>query len=617
VTKTKPWNAATVYELEKCPWNPTHVRTARIVRFASGAINAGCFHSSCQGKGWHDLRDVVEPGWRDEDQQAVAGKKATSGAPKASQAQFLMALAERDELFHTDQGDVGYATVSVNDHHETWPIRSTGYRRRLLGRFYQTYRKPPGAQALEDALRCLESKAQFDGPQKSVGLRISGDGDTAVYVDLANDRWESIEITADGWRVVGDPPVKFRRSRGMLALPHPVPGGSLDLLRPYVNVDENAQFRLFVSWLVGAIRPKGPYAILTVYGGHGSAKSSLSRIARDLLDPSSAPLRSEPRDVRDVMIAAKNGWMLAFDNLSYLPSWLSDALCRLATGGGLSTRELYTDADETIFFAQRPILLNGIEEMVTRPDLMDRALIQHLPAIDPSKRRAEKEFWRDFEAVRPQILGALCDAVSMALRRQAGVHLQSLPRLADFAHWVTAAEPALGWPHGTFMEDYTANGATANAQILEASLVAQPILDLAQDGPWEGTASELLAKMNQLISEQVRRQKTWPGSPQALSNALRRLAPTLMVEGVEVSWLPRTSGRRVITIKKVTVSDVISVTFVTGPDKSPLLEAVADAESSSPPSSRATASDPHSSDGHDGHDEVFPDLTDGEEAGSL
>jgi hypothetical protein len=167
------------------------------------------------------------------------------------------------------------------------------------------------------------------------------------------------------------------------------------------------------------------------------------------------------------------------------------------------------------------------------------------------------------------------------------------------------------------MEDYTANGATATAQILEASLVAQPILDLAQDGAWEGTASELLAKLNELISEQVRRQKTWPGSPQAVSNALRRLAPTLMVEGVEVSWPPRTSGRRVITIKKVTVSGVRPVTPVTGTDKSPLLGAVADAESSSPPSSRATASDPHSSDGHDGHDEVFPDLTDGEETGSL
>jgi len=401
----------------------------------------------------------------------------------------------------------------------------------------------------------------------------------------------------------------------MLALPHPVAGGSLDLLRPYVNVDEDAQFRLFVSWLVGAIRPKGPYAVLTVYGGHGSAKSSLSRIARDLVDPSSAPLRSEPRDVRDVMIAARNGWMLAFDNLSYLPSWLSDALCRLATGGGLSTRELYTDADETIFFAQRPILLNGIEEVVTRPDLMDRALIQHLPAIDPSKRRAEKEFWRDFEAVRSQILGALCDAVSMALRMQSSVQLQALPRLADFAQWVCAAEPALGWPSGTFIQDYTTNGATAHALALEASLVAQPVLDLAQTGDQEGTASELLAKLNELVPEQVRRQKTWPGSPQALSNALRRLAPPLMVEGVEVSWLPRTSGRRVIMIRKVTVSGVIPVTPVTGSNELPLFGHDAAAKSSSSMPSPASACDSAIVDDHDGHDDVSRDLSDEDEIG--
>jgi hypothetical protein len=617
VAKTKPWNDGTVYELEKCPWNPAHVRTARIIRFASGALSAGCFHSSCCGKGWHDLRDAVEPGWRDEGRQVSAGEKAKSGGTRPSQAQLLVALAEGDELFHSEQGDVGYATISVKDHRETWPLRSTGYRRHLVRRFYAVYKKPPGAQALTDALGVLESKAQFDGPQQSVVLRVGGDGDTVVYLDLANDRWEAVEITAIGWRVVGDPPVKFRRSRGMLPVPHPVPGGSLDLLRPYVNAAGDADWRLFVAWLLGAIRPKGPYAVLTVYGGHGSTKSSLSRIARTLLDPNSAPLRSEPRDVRDIMIAAANGWTLAFDNLSHLPAWLSDALCRLATGGGLSTRELYTDADETLFFAQRPILLNGIEEMVTRPDLLDRALILHLPSIDPTKRRAEKEFWEAFEAVRPQILGALCDAVSMALMMQPSVHLHALPRLADFAQWATAAEPALGWPPGTFIQDYTANGATAHALTLETSPVAQPVLDLAETGDWEGTASALLEKLNDFVTEQTRHQKTWPNSPQALSNALRRLAPTLTAEGVEVDWPKRTSSRRLITIRRVPVSGVTPVTSVTGPDELPLFGADADPELASPMSSPTSARGSDPSDGDDDHDEGFLELSDEEEIGSL
>jgi hypothetical protein len=602
VTKSKPWNGGTVYELEKCPWDPNHVRTARIIRLPSGALSAGCFHDSCQGKDWHALRDVVEPSWRDKEQGA------TDRRP--SQAQQIVALAESDELFHTEQGDVGYATVAVGDHSETWPIRSTGYRRWMVRRFYTACGKPPSAQGLADALGCLESKAQFDGPQQSVGLRVGGDGDTAVYLDLANERWEAVEITAAGWRVVIDPPVKFRRPRGMLALPRPALGGSLDLLRPFVNVASEIDWRLFVSWLIGAIRPKGPYAALTLYGGHGSAKSTLSQIARHLLDGNSAPLRSEPRDVRDVMIAATNGWVLAFDNLSHLTPWLSDALCRLATGGGLSTRELYTDSDEILFFAQRPILLNGIEEMVTRPDLLDRALILNLPAIDRVKRRPEKAFWRDFEAVRPQILGALCSAVSTALRRQSEVHLEALPRLADFAQWVTAAEPALCWTPGTFIQDYTVNAATAHSLTLDASSVAQAVLSFAQTSDWEGTASELLEKLNEHVTDQTKRQKVWPNTPQILSNALRRLAPTLKLEGIEVDWPQRTSSRRVLTIRKGPVPGVTSVINVRGSDPTPLFGDDAARRASSQPSSPATCRNRTADDGRDGHDEDSRELSD-------
>ena len=111
---------------------------------------------------------------------------------------------------------------------------------------------------------------------------------------------------------------------------------------------------LLAAWLVAAFRPHGPYPILVLHGEQGSAKSTTARVLRALLDPNTAPLRGEPRDLRDVMIAASNGWIISFDNLSRIPHWLSDALCRLATGGGFSTRELYTDSEEVLFDAQRP-----------------------------------------------------------------------------------------------------------------------------------------------------------------------------------------------------------------------------------------------------------------------
>ncbi len=129
--------------------------------------------------------------------------------------------------------------------------------------------------------------------------------------------------------------------------------------------------------------------MLVLHGEQGSAKSTLVRILRALIDPNTAALRAAPRDERDLVIAARNSWCLALDNLSHLPDWLSDALCRLATGSGFATRELYTDAEETIFAAQRPIVLNGIEELATRGDLLDRALLLYLPAIPEAQRHDE------------------------------------------------------------------------------------------------------------------------------------------------------------------------------------------------------------------------------------
>src|SRR5437773_2666569 len=122
------------------------------------------------------------------------------------------------------------------------------------------------------------------------------------------------------------------------------------------------------------------------------------------------------------MIAGNNGYVLAFDNLSGLPNWLSDALCRLASGGSFAVRQLYTDDEEVLFEAARPILLNGIENVVSRPDLGDRTIFLTLPPIEEAQRRLESELWREFEIVRPRILGALLDAAVHGLRTLSRVH---------------------------------------------------------------------------------------------------------------------------------------------------------------------------------------------------
>jgi hypothetical protein len=336
----------------------------------------------------------------------------------------------------------------------------------------------------------------------------------------------------------------------MLSLPVPEHGGSVNDLRPFLNVRNTVDFVLLVAWLLACLRRRGPFPILTVNGEQGSAKSTLVHLLRALVDPNKAALRSEPREVRDLIIAASNSWVQSFDNLSHVQPWLSDALCRLATGGGFATRELYTDREEVIFDVQRPVALNGIPDLATRSDLLDRALVITLLAISEDQRKDEKTLWKNFEAIRPRILGALLDAVSAGLANEDNTHLGCLPRLADFAKWVSACEPALGWVPGTFIAAYMDNRSTVNETALEACIIGAVVQEFMRErSSWQGTSTELLGELEKIADEGLRRRKEWPSGPRKLSGDLRYIAPNLRLTGIEVEFSK--SGKRTISLGRI------------------------------------------------------------------
>lgn len=457
-----------------------------------------------------------------------------------TQAATLVALASGAELFN--DGERGYATVAVrageHQHHETHALNQKAFQLWLRQRFYRVVHRIPGSQAMQDAIDTLTGQAIFDRPRRPIAVRIARhEGD--IYLDLANPSWQAIKVSAVGWDLVEQCPVKFLRRRGMLALPIPSRGGRIDGLRPLVNLRGDHEWQLAIGWLVGAFRPEGPYAVLAVNGEQGSAKSTTCKMLRRLIDPSEADLRAAPRDERDLMIAASNAWLVAFDNLSSMSPQLSDSLCRLATGGGFATRQLYTDDAEKIFQAARPILFNGIEELSSRPDLLDRSIVLNLTRIDDRDRQSEAELWERFEQVRPAILGALLDTVSVAIRNLGQIELKDRPRMADFVEWVTAAEPALPWSSRDFLTAYRANHGAAADFALEASAIGPALLSLmGENTRWIGTASQLLSELAYRCqdSSETTKRRDWPRSPSMLSNALRRLAPVLRYRGIDATF---------------------------------------------------------------------------------
>ena len=464
---------------------------------------------------------------------------------------LLLNLAAAAGLFHTNDG-TAYADLIIDGHRETWSLRSKRFRSWLRQQYYERTWDAPTPSSISAALNVLEAQAQFDGPERKVSVRVAEQQDGLIYLDLADEFWRSVEIGPRGWRIVDDVPVRFRRPAGMLPLPLPARGRSIEELEPFLNLPNRDDFVLVVAWLLAALRAGGPYPVLALSGEQGSAKTVLSKLLRALVDPSVAPVRALPREDRELFIAANNAHVLAFDNLASLPPWLSDTLCRLTSGGAFAARQLYTDQDEVLFEAARPVILNGIEDVVTRPDLADRAILLTLGSITEAQRRPEKALWRDFELARPQILGALLDAVAHGLRTCDRVQLARLPRMADFALWATACETAF-WPPATFDNAYWNNRRTLIETVIDADPVAAHVQEImAQRTIWKGRASDLLhadANVRGTATTMITARAGWPKNPRALAGRLRRAQTFLRALGIEIVFgREGRAGTRIITI---------------------------------------------------------------------
>jgi len=470
--------------------------------------------------------------------------------------EFLLKIGAEASYFRTPD-KVGYGDVLVNGHRETYPVRSRGFKLWLTGQLYERHGQAANSEALSASLNTLEAQAIFTGPEYPVFTRLA-ESEGRIYLDLGSDDWSTVEITSNGWRVVSDYPVRFRRTPYMLGLPVPevglVPTDLKEVLAEIINIPKEAQV-LVLCWLTYCyVCLEAPHPILVLQGEQGSGKSFTSRVLKFLIDPSKSPLLQEPRELRDLAIACANRWLLAFDNFSHISDILSDALCRVATGGGFATRTLYANDEETVFEFLRPLLINGIDSLATRPDLLERSLLITLPTIAESARGKEAELVERFESLKPQLLGALLSAVSQGLAKLPTVKPDKLPRMADFACWAMAVEEALGFEAGSFMEAYGDNRATAHETALEASPVGQVVLRFMEYRHfWQGTATDLLVELERLVDERTVKSRYWAGNARSLGKALTRLAPELRAIGIEISKLDRTDrkGSRLWRLEKV------------------------------------------------------------------
>lgn len=464
--------------------------------------------------------------------------------PKADDKKHstIIDLIESAEYFRTVDRKL-WATLPREGFSETVQINSTSFKSWLTSGFYRQHGEAFPSSKLADTINLCKAKAEHDGIVHKVAYRLAS-YDGKIYIDLGDEERNAVEITPEHWRVVRNPPVRFRRTGTMDSLPWPVEGGDLHELRKFLNAQADDDWCAMVAWLVGAFNPKGPYSALLIQGEKGSAKTTQTSILRSLIDPcigdESDPdagyKRGSPKDEDALVLTAQNNWVLSLDNLSFgVSGWLSDALCRVATGGMLGKRTLYTDGEEYVVSVCRPMILNGIDDIANNADLADRALIVDLKPITSYKPVAE--FREEWIEARPRIFGAILTAVVASLRYHREVKVDNLPRMADFALWVcgAASQGLLPFTPKQFIDTYRRHESAAISVLFEASPIGKAMVDFISTViRWSGTATELLAALNRR-DPAAALQKAWPKVANHLSRKIRRDAGLLRKHGIKIS----------------------------------------------------------------------------------
>lgn len=525
--------------LETCPFCGESDKPAVVTVSKAGIIGFKCQHNRCNGenkKSWRDFRHHYEPDWTPDEP-----------SEEDNEDKLLEAIRSACELWHSPDWK-SYATMESGQH---LPVEGSSFARWATSLALHTTGRGLSKNKL-DTLVSTCSAIACEGEKHEVHRRVARLGDV-IEIDLGDDTFEAVIITPDGW-TIGRPSARFVRSDNAAPLPRPVRGGSLDQLRPFVNLSDE-QFPLFIGSILDAYKGHSPYLITAFTGEQGTSKSTLVRMKRKLIDPvHKAELASCPKEERDLAVRAENNYFLAYDNIGKIPSWLSDAFCRVSTSGGFSTRSLYTNSEETILDLCRPLALNGIEDFVVAGDLIDRTVNIRPEVIPEEDRKEETAFWADFHAVEPLVLAVLYDTLSAGLRNRRSVSLPKLPRMADSAKWIAACFPALGWTYDDWNTPYEAANNEAVMGSLEGNSAtgAAALLDWFQGKTsWTGTPRELYDLLHAIVPYE--KQRYFPASPQSLSSALTRFAPALRMNGIEVKK-DRTKTARFISVTRIKVT---------------------------------------------------------------
>ncbi len=490
--------------------------------------------------------------------------QTNNDTPKGKKSEIALELVEASlaDLF-SDQYGKPYAVIQVDEHTETIPLGSGNFKHWISKVYYEKKKATLSSEDVNGVLNTLKGRALFDGPRRRIELRTASfPGESTVYYDLTDASWRVVKITEEGWSV-GQGPILFARYSNQLPQVEPVRDYPADILEKFLDLiniaKENKDHRLLLKvYLVALFIPHISKPILDVHGEQGSAKTFLQKLLKSLVDPSAADALGLPKNPDELIQQLSHNYVALYDNLSKLPEWASDIFCKAVTGAGSSKRMLYSDDDDVVYNFRRCIMLNGINVVARKPDLLDRALMIQLERIPSNKRRKESDLLESLESIKPQLLGHIIDILVQVLRRKGEVHLSEYPsRLVDFSEYGELVSRCMGENEGAFTAAYFGNQKLQTLEVVDSSPVAATVMKLMEEvTEWGPRPPRELLETLKAIAEELsidtKSKGAFPKQPNTLSRRLNEVKTSLREVGivVEIATDSRTNTRTV-SIRKI------------------------------------------------------------------
>jgi len=498
---------------------------------------------------------------QDDNEECDVRIKADGDSKNESQADKIVALVNANpniKLFR-DELDKIYVQFPVPGHLEVRPCRHSLFKKWLSNSYWEEYEKVPNNESVSNALNVLEGRCHANGNSFDLFNRVAFK-DEVLWYDLSNNDWEAVKITQKGWEVVSTPPILFRRQSHQKGQITPTAVGDVKKFLEFVNIQEEDQKILVLVLLVSCFIPDFPHPIPIVHGAQGSAKSTLSKLLRRIIDPSKVEVLGFPQSIKELVQHLSHHWCAVYDNASPIKPWISDELCKVVTGGGFSKRELYSDDEDIIYQMQRCLIINGINLVATKPDLLERAILFKLDRVPREKRRSEKMLLSDFDAALPGILGGVFDILAEVLRIRPDIIVESPSRMADFCEWGSAIAVALGYSQEKFLSAYDRNLNAQNKEVLYSDPVALVVIAFMENqSEWSGEPTDLLNELK-ILAEGMNidtRDSSFPKNSTWLMRRLNQIETNLSEVGISI--LRQDGMRRIITFRKTDENSVSAV----------------------------------------------------------